>query len=477
MQQISRGIDVVWSDGKKRRAPTQKGAFLEAARIGDQRTLKYLIEHGSESKTNLVTEKDENGQTALTIAVKNNQPVVIKYILDATNYQLKLAHLTEKFDGLNLLMFAVTLKSAYMIEKLLAVEKELQLAQLTAKDPSGQIALVIAVNSRHAHLITALLRVEKDVQLAQLTDKNSDGWNALAIAVAHGRQDAINALLEVDEDVQLAQLSARTNDMRNVVMIAAQYYSINEIRMLFAAADKNSNQLKEMKELKHTQLTETDENGNNALVIAKVNGNEGVVEFLVPYYVDSMLLIPMFVSSFVEKDAAGRETQYGTNLRIMPIFNSLFDYFVRQLNDGNVTAREMAVSYLGGLVQQTAEAALSVDDVYATFMKILNGAITKQSDKVNPSKVMREAIELFTEKYYGNEYMNVYGDDMLSLSILLIEMKNQDKEQQTKEAFIAEKLSDPLTVAKIDRFLARHEPDDSPRVLDIERRIAALRSK
>jgi len=448
-----------------------RNALMHAVRSTRGSAVNELLSVSDELISAQITATDKDGRNALITAANYGNVDAIKALLSVEDAKLKRTQLTEVDEGgKNALMFAVMYGKVDAIKALLSVEDdELKREQLTAKDIYGWNALMHSTIMRNVYVVKALLSVEDDeLKRPQLTAQDTEGQNALMHATIMKNVYVVKALLSVEDDeLKRPQLTAVDNNGQNALMHAVRSTGGAAVNELLSVSDK----------LISAQITAKDNFGRNALVIAVSERKHGAIDVLAPYYCHWSFLISFFIESFIEKDESGRKTQHGTNLQQIEVFKKIFDKLVTRIIDGIVSARELAVSYLGDLVQQAVESARPVDDVFAAFTNMRNEATNRLADKRAVNQVMEKAMEMFTKKYYGREYVNVYGEDMLALSMSLMEINDPDKETQTKDEFIAEKLSNPLTVAKIERFLVRHEPDDSPRVLDIEQRISEMQSK
>jgi len=435
----------------EQRTVTRDTALILASRQGHLNVVKLLLpERAADAMDGLVIQND-GLETSLTPAE------------DAWSELFR-----ENDERENALTLAAGKGYADIVNHILGVVDDTFAKRLLYREGNkNENVLMVAVKTGHLNVIAVLLK-NRDLIKTQVTHKNSDNRNALMLAFSRPnrrRIDVIRALFSVNAEFIEPQVTQTGPYGRNALMMAIRDGDVDVVNELLSVSTR----------LVELQLRHRDGLGSTPLDAAEWKKDD-VYNIVASHYYHASLLVPMFIS-YIDPTETESQKLYAYKLRNKDRFKLLFDAVASAIVAGRVTARELAVSYLGDLVQQTVEAARDVDAMFATFMNMIHASIKEQSDHVKPSKVVEQAMELFTKKYYGREYMNVYGKDMLALSMSLMEINEPDKEEQTKADFVTEKLSDPLIVAKIDRFLARHEPDDSQPVLAIEQNISALQSK
>lgn len=188
------------------KADSQTEPLLKAARNGDTKVVKSLIEAGKD-----LNAQDKEGRTALIIAVANKQAEVVKLLIDAgvelldedanmttqMKTALRLARLNKDTESLLLLMdyYDVNFqKEALVVAARKGWMKELKAlissgANVNAKNKNNKTALIMAVQTGHTEIVKILIDAGADVNV-----QTDNGETALTIAELKGYSEIVRIL-------------------------------------------------------------------------------------------------------------------------------------------------------------------------------------------------------------------------------------------------------------------------------------------
>ena len=258
---------------------TFESALLEAANIGHNEAIKFLLKLGGDvdhcnekritalmlasksghdqivltliSAVTNVNIQDNEGWTALMLASENGHTQVVELLLKENadvNIQNK--------NGWTTLMIASQNGHTQVIEQLLKEN-----ADINIQNKNGWTALMIASQNGHTQVVEQLLKESADINI-----QNYDGWTALMIASQNGLTQVIEQLLKEKVDVNI-----HTNDGCTALMIASQNGFTQVVEQL----------LKE-----DADINIQNKKGVTALMIASANGHTQVIELLAKVLVD-----------------------------------------------------------------------------------------------------------------------------------------------------------------------------------------------
>jgi len=402
---------------------------------GDEDLIKLQVQHGDESWTTpLMIASDKDSIEIVDILMRNWS--VHKYQVTKTNK-----------SGENALIIAARFGSARVIEKLLYTLGDLLSEMLSQKDAGGSNALMTAATFGNADAIGLLLQIPKDPSM-QVTEKNDTGYTALMVAARYGNAACVRALLHAQKrkfaDLQLIDVNKNGD---NALIVAAESASLSVIEELLRYG------------LAREQLSHRDNQGFNALMISKVVKDQACTASILRHCWSSKILIPLFVESFAGLPRAKLDdTELGV------VFQKLADAI---LVTRSVSVNDLAVNYLGDLIELAVEKQIKLTDVVKKFRALLFNS----TDDPDKRKLLRDAEKTASSdvfnKYHASWFAKTYGVYFLDEA----GKETADGLKKRKE-HIASHLSSDSDRAKIERFHARHEPDNSETVQRIEARIA-----
>ncbi|OAQ60148.1 ankyrin repeat domain-containing protein [Pochonia chlamydosporia 170] len=207
---------------------------------GKEELVQMLLENGAD-----VTAKDNDGWTALHLAVALGHEGVVRVLLENG------ADVTAKHnDGWTALHLAAMVGHDGVVRAFLENG-----ADVTAKDDDGRTALRFAAATGHEGVVRELLENGADV-----TAKSNDGLTALQGAARIGHKEVVQVLLENGADV-----AAKDNDEWTALHLAAMVGHEGVVQVLL----KNG-----------ADVTAKDDDGRTALQSAAMFGHEGVLRML-----------------------------------------------------------------------------------------------------------------------------------------------------------------------------------------------------
>ena len=225
---------------------TFESALLEAANIGNNEVIQFLLKLGSD-----VDHCNKEGTTALKLASESGHEQVVKSLVSA-GAKLNI----QDNDKWTALMIASGKGHTEIVEQLLKEH-----ADINIQDNEGWTALMIASENGHIHIIEQILN-----ENANVNTKNKNGLTALLIASQNGHTQVVEQLLKEHADV-----NTQTNDGWTALMIASQNDHTEVVEQL----------LKE-----HADVNTQTNDGWMALMIASQNGHTQVVEQLLKKHAD-----------------------------------------------------------------------------------------------------------------------------------------------------------------------------------------------
>lgn len=189
-------------------------ALEEIAQIDSE--LSELIENGAR-----VDAVDEDGRTALMVAVAKNNADCVKALLEAR------ADVNAKNKkGGTALMLAVDEGHTDCVKTLLEAG-----ADVNEENKNGATALMAAVAKGHTDCMKALLEAGEDVNA-----KNKNGYTALMAAVLKGHTDCVKPLLKAGADANV-----KDKDGETALMLAVDGGHTDCVKALLeAGADVNA---------------------------------------------------------------------------------------------------------------------------------------------------------------------------------------------------------------------------------------------
>jgi ankyrin repeat protein len=159
-------------------------------------------------------------------------------------------------DGETALMYAVWGDHVRVVKALLAAE-----ADVNAKNNNGITALIVASNKCKTEVVQALLTAGADVNA-----KAPDGVTALMVASHRGRTEVVNVLLKARADV-----NAKSNNGETAMMWASDMGHVDVVALLAGRTDVNTKA----------------KDGRTALAYASARGNAEVVNALLAAKADA----------------------------------------------------------------------------------------------------------------------------------------------------------------------------------------------
>jgi len=457
-------------------------ALIVAASNGRDGAIQALlgVNEGKYAHEQLIA-RTPSGANALMYAASNGDPFVVQSLLRAKGGDYAHEQLIARTNeyGLTALMEAVIHGTSQAVQALLGVnEGKYAHEQLIARNEYGLTAFMHAMNRKSVDIIQAILGAKGgDYAHEQLIACDKDGYTALMRAVLYGHIDKVKILLSLSQRLVQAQVSKQGNAGQNALMLAVDKKS-SMVRQLLQVDDESNKR----------QLLCTDRDGTNALIIALLNEN-GLADIIVHRIIALSVFGPFFASSVIERRRDKTYLDYRsivhrravkllirTALYVMiPFIPTVDAQNQLQLTDGqkpfvNVSARSMASNYWCDVLQYAKDDDLSVDGAEALFKNTLLEVTETEFDSEYQKvidEINRQSLEYFKNTYHGMTYKEVYGD--YAYHAMLDTTATEDA--PSRDSYIRAKEADPLVKARIDRFLNRKLPADSPQVLDIERRI------
>ena len=270
-------------------------ALEEIAQIDSE--LSELIENGAH-----VDAVDEDGRTALTVAVAKNNADCVKALL-VVGADVN----AENKNGWTALMLATGLGYTDCARALLKAG-----ADVNAKTKDGETALMLAVDEGHTSCVKTLLEVGSDVNA-----ENKNGWTALMAAVAKSNVDCVKVLLEAGADV-----NAKDKDEVTILMRAALKGHTNCVKTLLkAGADVNA-KLKD---------------GSTALMMATTLG-----------HTDCVKALQEAVANVKSKDEGKRKDSPSPEEAQKPVV-------LQDISSGNLNAGKMSIANIKRVLKDAKE--------------------------------------------------------------------------------------------------------------------------
>ena len=233
------GVVQVTPDG----AGAPETPLLEASKRGDEAAVRRLLQAGDD-----VNSREADGTTVLHWATYHNDPDVVDLLLDAGAR----AGAVNRY-GIAPLWLAATNGNVRIVESLLGAGAD---AKATRAD-AGETVLMIAARSGHTEVLKVLLDYGADVNAVETLR----GQTALIWAAAEGHTAAVELLVEAGADMMAR--SATTG--MTPLMFAIRAGDIETTGLLFDAGGG---------------LTDTTGNGTSMLVLAILNANFELANFL-----------------------------------------------------------------------------------------------------------------------------------------------------------------------------------------------------
>lgn len=192
--------------------------LLDAAGKGDTNVVKAMLERGAD-----VNAKDNEGETALRLAVTSGKTDVVKLLIEKGADVNAISE--DVLFGGTALMLAAVFGNMNMVQTLLDNG-----ADVNAEDKNGITALMNAAFNGYLGIVRVLIERGADV------NSNEYGRTALIQAADRGHADVVRLLVEKGADV-----NARSKDGMTALMTA------NEIieKGKFGAVGKNGKMLRE----------------------------------------------------------------------------------------------------------------------------------------------------------------------------------------------------------------------------------------
>jgi len=171
--------------------------WFEAAEKGDIETMKSL--HEDVFSGNSINRKDDDGRTALEIAVQNGHSAVVEWLLEyinAENVPFNINSLTAKHNSL----LAIATENGHKsVVRILLEHRANPNAFNLSAEGRGRSALMIAAYKGYTEIVELLLNSNDDPKLYRGADTNEqdyDGKTALMIAVEQNHSDIVKLLLD-----------------------------------------------------------------------------------------------------------------------------------------------------------------------------------------------------------------------------------------------------------------------------------------
>jgi len=439
-------------------------------------------------ETNPVAEQlqksDKDGNNALMLAITKKLNDIAFYILDKASafYQTMLSQ--QNNVGNTAFMLSVQFGNTEFMKHVKTKFPDIVGTLAEHTNNAGENSIMIAIQNGEESVLHPLLFADRDSLLRQLTAIDRQSHTALMRAVSHGNENVVSRLLLLDQKLVHAQLSRQGQNRRNALLVAFNEKKYNIARLLLNV-DGETNKI---------QLLNTDIYGENALSASFLSTAHDLKELIAQKMIELSLVGPVFSRSLTQ---TRRYRQDGVEYRSQAHHDAVCDVlstvvtsmipFEPAKNEQNQlvltqeqevivtrSARSLCVEYLCDVAETACIEQIGVDATYALFTTTLHevaNEVLSETKRMVFTKISTQATSMFTKTYYGLEYMLVYGNDGYNLFQLTT---SDDLEMITYKQYVEKRLSEPLTEARIERFLARHLPDNSPHVRAIERRISKL---
>ena len=217
-------------------------ALLDAAKIGDLKTIKDLILN---QRVN-VNYSDGGGLTALHYAALNGHKDCLEALIKAKADVKAVAN-----DGWTALHVAANNGHKVCLELLIKAN-----ADVNARHQDGVTALFVAAQNGRKDCMEVLIKANADVNV-----RNQDGVTALHYAAQNGHKDCLEALINAKADV-----NARGQTGRTALHYAAENGHKDCLEILIKA---------------NADVKAADEDGWTALYVAAENGHKDCLEALI----------------------------------------------------------------------------------------------------------------------------------------------------------------------------------------------------
>ena len=251
---------------------TFESALLEAANIGHNEAVKFLLNLGGD-----VDHCNEKQITALMLASKSgHEQIVLTLISAGTNVNI------QDNKGWTAIMIASEIGHSHVVEQLLKEH-----AEVNVQNKEGVTALLKASEKGHTEVVEQLLKEHADVNI-----QDNEGWTALLVASLNGHTPVVKQLLKENADVNIQEKSGWTALMiashnghtKIVEQLLKEHADVNiqnkGVTALMKASENGHTQVVEQLLKEHPYVNIQNKSGWTALMIASQNGHTKIVEQL-----------------------------------------------------------------------------------------------------------------------------------------------------------------------------------------------------
>ncbi len=251
------------------------------------KVISYLV-----TREEKIADQDRAGNNALMLYAKKSNHQAVKFLLKLQIYNIN----TQNTDGDTALLLATKEGALATIQAMFQATSNTEKPDINHENKAGYTALMLALINRNTKIRNYLIE-----QNALLTLQNRQGNNALMVLASHGKSDAVQYLL----NYKCFDINTFNHNGNTALFLAIQAGSLETVQALFTELPHldtpNLNHqnkagytalmlallyntdhkiLHYLIDEQHADITFSNHEGNNALMIFASQGNSQIVQFL-----------------------------------------------------------------------------------------------------------------------------------------------------------------------------------------------------